>query len=112
MHDPANELASSRQQLISTEASGGARYGVGPSRGRSNAAASAPGVAEDLGHQGCPSRTNPSTSPSLRRRVPPKPPHCIASPDADSAKRPSAKSASMSATAPTRRPPSWPWPDR
>nr|WTB31830.1 MobC family plasmid mobilization relaxosome protein [Streptomyces sp. NBC_00830] len=54
MYAPANELVSSRKQLTSTQASGGARYAVGPSKGRSNGEASAPGVAEALGHQGVP----------------------------------------------------------
>ncbi|WP_373429031.1 MobC family plasmid mobilization relaxosome protein [Streptomyces sp. DSM 42143] len=39
-----------------------ARYGVGPSKGRSNASTSAPGVAEDLGHQGVPEEEMPAAS--------------------------------------------------
>ncbi|MFJ7198031.1 MULTISPECIES: plasmid mobilization relaxosome protein MobC [unclassified Streptomyces] len=45
MHSPDHEPSSTKQQLTSSPAPGGARYGVGPSKGRSNAA-SAPGVAE------------------------------------------------------------------
>lgn len=52
MHDPHHELPTA-QQKVTTTAIGGARYGVGPSKGRPNAA-SAPGVAEVLGHQGVP----------------------------------------------------------
>lgn len=59
MHRPVREPSSAQQQMTSTPASGGARYGVGPSTGRSNASASAPGVAEELGHQGAPDRNKP-----------------------------------------------------
>ncbi|MFC8076242.1 plasmid mobilization relaxosome protein MobC [Streptomyces sp. NPDC057307] len=38
----------------------GARYAVGPSKGRSNGGISAPGVAEGLGHQGEPERETPA----------------------------------------------------
>lgn len=37
-----------------------ARYDVGPSKGRSNADTSAPGVAEGLGHQGVPEKETPA----------------------------------------------------
>ncbi|MFJ1997014.1 plasmid mobilization relaxosome protein MobC [Streptomyces asiaticus] len=53
MHNPHNEPAANQQEMTTT-ATSAARYGVGPSKGRSNADASAPGVAEDLGHQGVP----------------------------------------------------------
>ncbi|MET9446112.1 MobC family plasmid mobilization relaxosome protein [Streptomyces cinerochromogenes] len=53
MHDPHPELTTGREQMTAT-ATSAARYGVGPSKGRSNADASAPGVAEDLGYQGVP----------------------------------------------------------
>ncbi|KOG36602.1 mobilization protein [Streptomyces viridochromogenes] len=46
MHNPSRELPTSQQQMPTTPAPGGARYDVGPSKGRSNAEASAPGVAE------------------------------------------------------------------
>ncbi|MFJ1749944.1 plasmid mobilization relaxosome protein MobC [Streptomyces sp. NPDC088116] len=54
MHDPDHELPSTQQQMTTTPTTGGARYPVGPSNGRSNGEASAPGVAEGLGHQGVP----------------------------------------------------------
>ncbi|MFE5665944.1 plasmid mobilization relaxosome protein MobC [Streptomyces niveus] len=38
----------------------GARYAVGPSKGRSNGGISAPGVAEGLGHQGVPEQNDPT----------------------------------------------------
>ncbi|MCI3224337.1 MobC family plasmid mobilization relaxosome protein [Streptomyces sp. NP-1717] len=38
----------------------GARYPVGPSKGRSNGDVSAPGVAEGLGHQGVPEQDTPA----------------------------------------------------
>ncbi|GHF17443.1 hypothetical protein GCM10017776_38950 [Streptomyces griseoluteus] len=41
-------------QQMTTTATSAARYDVGPSKGRSNAETSAPGVEEDLGHQGVP----------------------------------------------------------
>ncbi|KOV19178.1 hypothetical protein ADK58_36215 [Streptomyces sp. XY152] len=45
MHQAQHEFADTRSKTTSP-APGGARYGVGPSKGRSNAEASAPGVAE------------------------------------------------------------------
>ncbi|MEU5048672.1 plasmid mobilization relaxosome protein MobC [Streptomyces sp. NPDC021096] len=48
-----------RPETPAHPAPGGARYGVGPSTGRSNANASAPGAAEDLGHQGVPEEETP-----------------------------------------------------
>ncbi|MFF9321633.1 plasmid mobilization relaxosome protein MobC [Streptomyces sp. NPDC014735] len=59
MHRPVHEPSSAQQQTTYTPASGGARYGIGPSTGRSNSSASAPGVAEELGPQGTPGRTRP-----------------------------------------------------
>ncbi|MEH0470957.1 MobC family plasmid mobilization relaxosome protein [Streptomyces sp. B21-097] len=53
MLDPHNEIPASQQQMTTT-ATSAARYAVGPSKGRSNGQASAPGVAEELGHQGAP----------------------------------------------------------
>ncbi|MCZ4117909.1 MobC family plasmid mobilization relaxosome protein [Streptomyces sp. H39-S7] len=47
MHDHHDEPTTSKRQLTITPAPGGARYGVGPSKGRSNASSSAPGVAEE-----------------------------------------------------------------
>lgn len=57
--DQQNELRLPSKPIPTTPAPGGARYGVGPSKGRSNAGASAPGVAEDVGHQGVPDENNP-----------------------------------------------------
>lgn len=45
MHNPHHEVPTMQQEMT-TPAPGGARYGVGPSKGRSHAKASAPGVAE------------------------------------------------------------------
>ncbi|MFV0128624.1 plasmid mobilization relaxosome protein MobC [Streptomyces sp. HMX112] len=59
MHDPHTEPPTGQQEMTAT-ATSAARYGVGPSKGRSNADASAPGVAEDLGHQGVPEREKPT----------------------------------------------------
>ncbi|MFF7898234.1 plasmid mobilization relaxosome protein MobC [Streptomyces sp. NPDC007920] len=53
MHNPHHQLPIDREQMTTT-ATSAARYDVGPSKGRSNADTSAPGVAEDLGHQGVP----------------------------------------------------------
>ncbi|MGW7687414.1 plasmid mobilization relaxosome protein MobC [Streptomyces asiaticus] len=62
MHTPYNEPATNQQEMTTT-ATTAARYGVGPSKGRSNADASAPGVAEDLGHQGVPEEGQPADAP-------------------------------------------------
>ncbi|MEU0591961.1 MobC family plasmid mobilization relaxosome protein [Streptomyces ardesiacus] len=59
MHDPHHEVPCLPQQMTTTETSA-ARYDVGPSKGRSNADASALGVAEDLGHQGVPEVETPA----------------------------------------------------
>lgn len=62
MHDPHDELTTSQKQLITTSAPGGARYGVGPSKGRSNATSSAPGVAEEeLRREGAPEQEGTGT---------------------------------------------------
>ncbi len=65
MHDPHDELPTT-QQAMTTMATQPARYAVGPSKGRSNEAASAPGVAEALGHQEVPEGNSPSTPPPFR----------------------------------------------
>ncbi|MFD8158740.1 plasmid mobilization relaxosome protein MobC [Streptomyces malaysiensis] len=55
MHEQHHELPTAQQQTHTISApDSAARYGVGPSKGRSNADASAPGVAEELGHLGVP----------------------------------------------------------
>ncbi|MGW1913864.1 MobC family plasmid mobilization relaxosome protein [Streptomyces sp. NPDC002076] len=59
MDHPHNELPTSQEQMTNT-ASSTARYDVGPSKGRSDANTSAPGVAEDLGHQGVPEPETPA----------------------------------------------------
>ncbi|MEV7426857.1 MobC family plasmid mobilization relaxosome protein [Streptomyces sp. NPDC091212] len=59
MPDHEHELPSTQKEMGSTSTTGGARYPVGPSTGRSNGKASAPGVAEALGHQGVPEEKQP-----------------------------------------------------
>ncbi|MET7681215.1 MobC family plasmid mobilization relaxosome protein [Streptomyces sp. NPDC005423] len=51
MHDPYREILTPQQEMT-TDPNRAARYAAGPSKGRPNGDASAPGVAEDLGHQG------------------------------------------------------------
>ncbi|MGV9319744.1 MobC family plasmid mobilization relaxosome protein [Streptomyces sp. NPDC003660] len=58
MHDPHDELPTT-QKAMTTTVTQPARYAAGPSKGRSNGAASAPGVAEALGHQGVPEGEQP-----------------------------------------------------
>ncbi|MFF5018653.1 plasmid mobilization relaxosome protein MobC [Streptomyces sp. NPDC001165] len=58
MHDPHDGLPTA-QKAMPTTATQPARYAVGPSKGRSNEAASGPGVAEALGHQGVPEEEQP-----------------------------------------------------
>lgn len=59
MPDQHSEPVIEQQEMTTTTATSAARYGVGPSKGRSNATASAPGVAEAVGHQGVPEEENP-----------------------------------------------------
>ncbi|KNB48992.1 plasmid mobilization relaxosome protein MobC [Streptomyces caatingaensis] len=59
MHDLHIDLATGQQEMITT-ATSAARYDVGPSKSRSNANTSAPGVAEDLGYQGVPEEETPT----------------------------------------------------
>ncbi|MFD9441029.1 plasmid mobilization relaxosome protein MobC [Streptomyces sp. NPDC060006] len=55
MHEQHHELPTAQQQTHTTSApDSAARYPVGPSKGRTNRGTSAPGVAEELGHQGVP----------------------------------------------------------
>lgn len=54
MHDPHHEAPTDQPEMTTTPATGGARYGLGPSKGRPNAVPSAPGAAEGIGHQGVP----------------------------------------------------------
>ncbi|MFD8090947.1 plasmid mobilization relaxosome protein MobC [Streptomyces malaysiensis] len=62
MHNPHSQPATSQQEMTTT-ATSAARYGIGPSKDRSNADASAPGVAADLGHQGVPEEEQPADVP-------------------------------------------------
>ncbi|MYV58758.1 plasmid mobilization relaxosome protein MobC [Streptomyces sp. SID4931] len=59
MHDPHHELPV-HQQVMNTGLNSAARYPAGPSKGRPHAEASAPGVAEALGHQGVPEQEQPT----------------------------------------------------
>ncbi|WP_262064416.1 MobC family plasmid mobilization relaxosome protein [Streptomyces sp. STR69] len=53
MHDPYREILTPQQEMT-TDLNSAARYPVGPSKGRTNWGTSAPGVAEEFGHQGVP----------------------------------------------------------
>ncbi|MFF3276927.1 plasmid mobilization relaxosome protein MobC [Streptomyces chrestomyceticus] len=59
MHD-RHYASTDDQQEMTTTATSAARYSVGPSKGRPNGEASAPGVAEGLGHQGVPEEEQPA----------------------------------------------------
>ncbi|MFF5568166.1 plasmid mobilization relaxosome protein MobC [Streptomyces sp. NPDC012623] len=59
MHDPQHELTTPQQEMT-THLNSGARYPVGPSKGRSYGEASAPRVAEGGGHQGVPEEEQPA----------------------------------------------------
>ncbi|MFE0187307.1 MobC family plasmid mobilization relaxosome protein [Streptomyces sp. NPDC058989] len=54
MHDKHQQPHTHDEPLTDTPATDAARYPTGPSKGRTNGDASAPGVAEGLGHQGVP----------------------------------------------------------
>ncbi|MFI6287237.1 plasmid mobilization relaxosome protein MobC [Streptomyces sp. NPDC051018] len=54
MQDPQREHTGGQAEMTTASANSAARYGVGPSKGRSNAIVSAPGAAETVGHQGVP----------------------------------------------------------
>lgn len=62
MNDPHHEPTTDQQKTTTTPAAGAARYPVGPSKGRSNGGSSAPGVAEELGHQGVPEEEHPAAA--------------------------------------------------
>ncbi|WP_405931380.1 plasmid mobilization relaxosome protein MobC [Streptomyces sp. NBC_00827] len=64
MHDPHHELPTTQQEMTITPNSA-ARYPAGPSKGRPNGEASAPGVAEVLGHQGVPEREQPADTAAV-----------------------------------------------
>ncbi|MCS0601163.1 MobC family plasmid mobilization relaxosome protein [Streptomyces sp. LP11] len=59
MHDPYHELPI-HHQVMNTDLNSAARYPAGPSKGRPHGEASAPGVAEALGHQGVPEQEQPT----------------------------------------------------
>ncbi|MCC3767986.1 plasmid mobilization relaxosome protein MobC [Streptomyces sp. UNOC14_S4] len=69
MHDQHHKLAIDQLEMATTSAQSAARYPAGPSNGRSHGDASAPGVAEVLGHQGVPEEEKPVgySEPSLPR---------------------------------------------
>lgn len=71
MRDQHHETPDHRpEQIRANPAPGGARYGAGPSNGRSHADASAPGVAEELRCQGAPEGeavAEPAEPPSRTR---------------------------------------------
>ena len=70
MTDKNRELPTAQQETTTvTPTTSGARYPAGPSNGRSHGDASAPGVAEGLGHQGVPEQDQPveTAVPSLPR---------------------------------------------
>ncbi|MET7717432.1 plasmid mobilization relaxosome protein MobC [Streptomyces sp. NPDC005407] len=61
MHDPRNELPTPQQEMTTAPTPDStARYPAGPSKGRPHGEASAPGVAEALGHQGVPEGEQPA----------------------------------------------------
>ncbi|WP_329327674.1 plasmid mobilization relaxosome protein MobC [Streptomyces luteogriseus] len=59
MHHPHHEAPTTQQEMTTTPATRPARYPAGPSTGRPHGEASAPGVAEELGHQGVPEGEQP-----------------------------------------------------
>ncbi|SDF69203.1 MobC family plasmid mobilization relaxosome protein [Streptomyces griseoaurantiacus] len=70
MYDPHDEPGATQRQMTTTPDTRPARYPAGPSTGRSHGEASAPGVAEALGHQGVPEEEQPvgtTTHPPLPR---------------------------------------------
>ncbi|WP_199816934.1 MobC family plasmid mobilization relaxosome protein [Streptomyces sp. NBRC 110035] len=63
MHEQHYELPTAQQRMHTTSApDSAARYAVGPSKDDRNGDASAPGVAETLGHQGAPEEKQPDTA--------------------------------------------------
>ncbi|MFF3330281.1 plasmid mobilization relaxosome protein MobC [Streptomyces sp. NPDC002888] len=64
MHDPHYELPSIPQEMTTT-ATQPARYAAGPSKDGRNGESSAPGVAEDLGHQGAPEGEQPADTAAV-----------------------------------------------
>ncbi|PGH49551.1 plasmid mobilization relaxosome protein MobC [Streptomyces sp. Ru87] len=68
MQAPRPQSVTSPQE-ITTTATSAARYAVGPSKGPSNGGSSAPGVAEELGHQGVPEGEKPAVAEPLLPRA-------------------------------------------
>ncbi|MFD5913564.1 plasmid mobilization relaxosome protein MobC [Streptomyces massasporeus] len=62
MHHPHHEAPTTQQQMITTPATRPARYPAGPSKVGHIGDASAPGVAEELGHQGAPEGKQPAST--------------------------------------------------
>lgn len=69
MHEQQDENPARQQYMTAAPATGGARYPLGPSKDRPHAGASAPGVAEGLGHQGVPEKVDPAVGDEAVRRV-------------------------------------------
>ncbi|MBZ9638618.1 plasmid mobilization relaxosome protein MobC [Streptomyces sp. PSKA30] len=59
MPDLHDELPTSEKEMPTTSATASARYAAGPSKDGFNGDASAPGVAEAVGHQGAPDQEQP-----------------------------------------------------
>ncbi|MGW5659838.1 MobC family plasmid mobilization relaxosome protein [Streptomyces sp. NPDC003758] len=59
MHHPHHEAPTTQQEMTTTPATRPARYPAGPSKDGHNGDASAPGVAEELGHQRAPEGKQP-----------------------------------------------------
>ncbi|QYX79016.1 MobC family plasmid mobilization relaxosome protein [Streptomyces akebiae] len=63
MHDPSHDPSTTQVEMTAAPATtASARYAVGPSKDGRNGDASAPGVAETLGHQGAPEEKQPDTA--------------------------------------------------
>lgn len=72
MHAPHHQMPTAHQEMTTTTAAttASARYPAGPSTGRPHGEASAPGVAEALGHQGAPEEEQPVADVSTTAAVP------------------------------------------
>ncbi|WUR90421.1 MobC family plasmid mobilization relaxosome protein [Streptomyces sp. NBC_01262] len=69
MPDQNHEPPSHQQEMTTASATSAARYPAGPSSGRSHGEASAPGVAEALGHQGASEQETAVAEPPLLVRA-------------------------------------------
>ncbi|MFD7482523.1 plasmid mobilization relaxosome protein MobC [Streptomyces mirabilis] len=71
MRNQHHEPPTHQQEMTTTPAtSASARYPAGPSKGRTNGDASAPGVAEELGHQGAPEGEQPADTTTTTTTAP------------------------------------------